>query len=66
MNDLGPHKKTFFTQIITLLRSPVQRSMGIEGYGFGTRTGYQVILSKWRLSVAHFDTFQMKSSKHFL
>ena len=32
--------------------------MGIEGYGFGTRTGYQVILSKWRLSVPHFDTFQ--------
>ena len=58
MNDLGPHKKTFFTQIITLLRPPVQRSMGIEGYGFGTRTGYQVILSKWRLSVPHFDTFQ--------
>ena len=55
---LGPHKKTFFTQIITLLRSPVQRSMGIEGCGLSTRTGYQVILSKWRLSVPHFDTFQ--------
>ena len=58
MNNLGPHKKTFFTQIITLLQSPVQRSMGIEGCGFGTRTGYQVILSEWRLTVPHFDTFQ--------
>ena len=49
---------TQITHIITLLRSPVQRSMGIEGCGLNTRTGYQVILSKWRLSVPHFDTFQ--------
>ena len=54
----GHSKRLFFTQIITLLRSPVQRSMGIERCGFGTRPGYQVILSKWRLSVPHFDTFQ--------
>ena len=32
--------------------------MGIEGCGFGTQTGYQVILSEWRLPVPHFDTFQ--------
>ena len=48
LNNLVPLKKT----------CAVQRSMGIERCGFGTRPGYQVILSKWRLSVPHFDTFQ--------